>query len=249
MNQQLIFSPDAKRADFRRVELYLKEIFNNSNFIINQDTLRVEQVLSATQGTYNFDLYEGTQSTDRPLEKKLNRNDLFFATHFGLCITKQDDTNDNYGNYPLFTYPEPEFFLGNDGASLLEWEALETVFAGKLSFKTKSVERITDFLTHNFRYVPERVLSVSTTNSYNTHPQYGPTDEARGYYQLTPSLVIDGNQNNTVNVALGRGDRTVIAGGIDAANLSVDTSNVLVLLLHGFSVSNAAEKENKWSSL
>jgi len=246
----IIVSNDKDRAAYSRI----RELMQNENpgveFIINQDTLRLEQVLSASKSSYTFDMYE-TRGSDRPAEKKLNRNHLFFLTHLALCLTKQDTTTTpkRYANYPLFTNPDPNFFLGNDSTNMEEWQALETIFGGKLTIKTSPVVRLEDFLATNFRYVPERNYQVDYGNQVNSeYPQYGPGLEEKGFFSLTPNIIIDGQENNTITLTLGEGDTTLIAGGLSSAGASVNTSNVLVVLMHGFVVVNGAQKVGRWTA-
>jgi hypothetical protein len=245
----IILSMDPERGRYNRVKQFLKEQFGNDQFLINQSTLRVEQELSATKDSYVFDLYEGTQSSDRPLEIKLSRNDLFFATHIAVCLTKQDTstTPAQYGNFPLYTYPEPNFFAGDDSTNPKEFLALETVYNGSYTFKTKTVERISEMATLHNRFVPEaQYLIAAGSQLEDSLPGYGPTLENRGFKALEPAVVIDGNQNNEFRLELGEGDRSLIAGTVDNAGDAVNTRNVLVLLINGFKVPNASEKVNRW---
>jgi hypothetical protein len=236
------------RAAFNRVRKLMKYQNPDVDFIINQDTLRIEQVLEASKNSYTFDFSEN-RGADRKMERKLNRNDLFFITHLAVCIAQQDASNGNYANYVLHTFPDPQIFVGDDSTNLKEYLALETIYGGRLSIKTTPVERLTDFLAHNFRYVPERGVIKKTATQNNDEPaQYGPSLEEKGFFALTPNIIIDGQENNTASLTLGSGDTTLIAGGVDASNDAVDTSNVLVLLAHGFKVVNGAKKVGLWTA-
>ena len=218
--QPTIFSPDIDRASYNRVRAVLKEENPGVDFIINQNTLRIEQPLVTGRNSYKFDLYENSGS-DRPLEEKLNRNDVFFMTHLALCLTKQDETTTpkQYGNYPLFTHPDPNYFIGANGATTPEWQSLLPIFSGgKLTLKTSPVERLKDFLTLHLMYVPERGYLIAAAPQVNAElPQYGPSMEERGFFRTNPTIIIDGNENNSVELSLGAGDTTNIAGGIDGA--------------------------------
>jgi len=241
-------SPSEARAAFTRIQSLLKSETGREDFIINQKTLRVEQELSASKNTYTFDLKE-TNASDRPLEKKLKTNDLFFMTHLALCLTKQDTstTPKQYGNFVLHTNPDPNVFVGDDSSNPLEHVALETIYNGSLSLKTSPLERLSSFDTSMFRFVPERPHTVDYSNP-DQHPQYGPSMEERGYFALTPNIIIDGDDNNTLQLELGAGDTTLIAGAVNAAGNSVNTRNVVVLLAHGFQVVGGAQKLGRWTA-
>lgn len=240
-------STDEQRAVFARLGDWFPANLQAqaSNFIITEASLRVEQLLVNNQNTYNFDLYQGTSNTDRPLEIKLNRNDLFFATHIAIGITKYDPSKSPvwYGNYPLWTYPESNYFVGTGSSAAIEYQALETVYEGNLTFQTGNVVRFGPVATSNFKYVPEGryLLGVaSSTNTTAQDPQYGPAKEGRGFQRVTPNLVIDGQQTNIFSLQLGAGDTTNIAGATNAGGTAVNTRNVLVLQVYGFRAVNAA---------
>ena len=244
MNQSLYFTPSTQRANYSRFrDLLLRE--SGDEFIINEKTLRLESALSANRSNYNLDLFEN-RGSDRPLEEKLNRNDLFFLTHIAMGIAKQDTTAGHYANYPIYYHGDQNVFVGNDGGGdpdSLEWFCVEALFNSKMTIKTSPVERLKDFLTLNFRYVPENVANSTS----KTAGQFGPTMEGRGFYAVNPNIIIDGYDNNTIELTLGTGGYTKIAGGINASNVAVDTSNVLVFLLHGFVAINGARKVGQYT--
>lgn len=245
---------DVERAAYDRIKSLLAAenptLNVESDFIVNQHTLRVEQVLSASQNSYTFTLRDTGNS--RPLERRLNTNDLFFLTHIGLMLCKQDTstTPPQYGNFPLFTNPDPNYFDGdNSGGTPAEFDALNCVYNGELTLATTPVERLKDFSTTILRYVPERGYLEPTTDQDDVeYPQFGPNLDYRGFFRLTPNIILDGDENNTVVVDLGAGDTTQIVGAVDRAGQSVNTRNVLVLMLHGFNVINGAQKLGRWTA-
>lgn len=240
----LYFTPSPQRAAYSRFrDMLLRE--SGEEFIINEKTLRLEAPLSATRSSYNLDLFEN-RGSDRPLEEKLNRNDLFFLTHIAMGVAQQDTTSGHYANFPVYFHGDQNVFVGNDGGGnpeSLEAYCIESLYNSKITIKTSPVERLKDFLTVNFRYVPEQVANTTA----KTSGQFGPSMEARGFYPLNPNIIIDGYDNNTVELELGTGGYTNIAGGINASNVAVDTSNVLVFLLHGFVAINGARKIGQYT--
>jgi len=232
MNGTIVNVPsDAKRAKLDRALAALN--VNPKDFIIHEKTLRLEKELASGRNTYKFNLYENP-GADRPQEVKLNRSDLLIITHAALCIAQQDKTAGNYGNYPLHTFPDPGVFVGDDGSASTEDVALETVYNGQLSITTNNLDRLQGFLTNHFRYVPERAVDSGVP------AMYGPQLDGRGFYAFEPHIIVSGQDNNDAEVQIGEGDTTVIGGGIDASDESVDTSNVLVLMFHGFIISEGA---------
>lgn len=235
----VIISPEKARADY--IRLIEKLGITDDSFIITPKLLLVEQVLSSSKNSYRFDIYE-TRGSDRPAEVKLNRNDLFVASHLGLALYKQDTsvTPAQYANRPFFTNPNPEYFVGNNG----EAAALETVYRGLLSINTKPVDRIQELHTSLFRYVPER--PYNSTDGYLE--QQGPGLEQRGMFPVVPNIIFDGKEDNIITLDLGPGSYAGIEGTVDGAGAAVDTRNVLVLQLFGWVVLNGAESANRWTN-
>lgn len=225
---------DAKRAKLNRALEALNIDINN--YIVNEHTLRLESELKAGKNAYSLQMYENPGS-DRPQEIKLNRNDAFFIIGVGVALAKQDKTTNppRYGNYPLYTFPDPGVFLGVPAAGLNEAQCLEVVYNGKLRIKTNNTDRLTGISTQRFRYVPRRTFGSGV------HAEYGPTLEAQGIFQMEPHIILNGQQNNSVELEVGTGDTAVIAGGLNAAGAAIDTTNVLIIQLHGFLLNEAAE--------
>ncbi|MEM1326151.1 MAG: hypothetical protein AAGI23_09370 [Bacteroidota bacterium] len=251
MNQTII-SSSIDRANYRRALNFMKQRSPGQEFIITPADLRIEKLLSRNANKYSFDLYEN-QGSDRALEIKLNRNNLFFCTHIAICLAKQNGTSatgdGNHGNYPLFTYPDTQYFSGDDGASAKEFEALQTVYNGKLDVTTNPVVRMRDFSTNNFLYRPEsQLLKQAGAQLEDELPQYGPSHGERGFYEVNPTIIFDGHENNSIELELGAGDKTLIAGEVNNANAAVPTRNVVVLLLKGFVVENGAQKVGRWTA-
>lgn len=237
----VILPASSRRAAYERCLHWLRETTGSDEYTISQGDLRLESVLDKNLSTYKFDTLGIGNAQQRPLEKKLNRNDLFFITDMALCITKQDtvSTVKKYSNFPLYTYPDPSVFVGINGSAQTEKDALQTVYNSELTLITGSQKRNNGILTHNFRYLSEMSFEKGS-------PLYGPNDPERGYYPIEPTLVLTGKQDNSFELVLGAGEREVIAGGLSAANEAVNTTNVVVLLLKGFFASNAAESSSRW---
>lgn len=240
-------STDEQRAVYGRLQNWFpaNSMGQASNYIITESTLQVEQLLAANQNMYNFDLYDGSQSADTPTEIKLNRNDLFFATHIAIGIKKYDPSKTPvwYGNFPIFTYPDSNYFVGTGGSAAIEYQALEALYSGQLVFNTGAVNRFGPLATTLLKYVPNRPFELGVASSSATtavFQQYGPAMDGRGFHRVTPNLVIDGQQTNRFTLSLGAGDFTNIAGATNAAGSAVNTRNIVVLQVHGFRAVDAA---------
>lgn len=243
-NKPKILSIEEARADYNRV----RAIVGNA-FTINAKSLILESALDPNQSTYTLEVGEN-KSADRPLEIKLNRNDAFFITHTALGVRRQDETTTpkQYGNYPIYTYPDPNYHSGNDGANPPENEALECLFNGKVTLNTSPTDRLVDFSSNIYKYVPERgYLEATALNTLEEHAQYGPSLAERGFFKHVPHIIFNGNDNNRVKIELGAGNKAVIDGHVDSANQAVDTRNVLVYQLFGFVVINGARNANQWA--
>ena len=241
----IIFSPDMTRADYNRV---LEKV--GSNFIINQKTLRLEHELNPSINSYRFELSEN-KGSDRPLEIKLNKNDTFFLTHLALGIVRQDTstTPKQYANFPIFTYPDSNYFTGDDTSNPEEFRALEALYNGLLSVKTSPTERLRDFATNMFKYVPERgYLVAAGSQTEDEYPQYGANLEEKGFFKLTPNIILNGQENNSFDLTLGSGNTALIDGHVNASNAAVNTRNVVVLQMHGFEVVNGATAASRWGN-
>lgn len=217
-------------------------------FIISEKTLILERELVAGQNSYRFNLYEN--NNERPLEKKLNRNDGFVISHLALTIRKQDTstTPKQYGNFPDFTHPDANYFVGV-ASSINESDCLENIYAGDLTLTTNNTKIIEELSTEHFRFVPERGYTVAAgSQTRDEWPQYGPSLEEKGFYPYSVNAILNGADNNEVTLNLGAGNYSVIAGGVNAAGASVNTSNVVRVKLHGFEIAEAAQAALKWGT-
>lgn len=244
----VIMPLDTRRSGYRRAQQFIEKLTGRTDFIINGDTLRLEQALTPDTNSYVFNLEK--EGDSRPLASHLNRNDIFILSYLMVGICKYDPVNQLFGNYPIFTSPDPNYFVGalaaNGGP---EWQALETIYNGSLTVKTATLDRLQNFATSNFRFVPERGYIKQAGSQINDEfPQYGPNDEARGYYPINPNIVLSGQEENQVQLRLGQGDTGNIAGAIDDQGAAVDTRNAVVILAHGYTIKNAAQAAGRWNS-
>ena len=252
----IIINTDSRYVKFCRVRDALRAagMGDPSKYIVYEKTLRLEQLLSTTRTRYDFNLYE-TPDAGRPQEIKLSRNDLFFVSHIGVFVYKQNTVADpaEYGNTQLFTYPDPNFFPGSAVAATapFEWQCLYLVWRGKLSIYTDPVQRMKDFSTEQCMFVPNRTYIepafVGITSAI--FPQFGADIAQRGFYELAAMPALYGQQTNRLSIELGVGNQSVIDCAVDAAGDAAETRNVLAIHLHGFNVENGGVAAPLWDFL
>lgn len=233
------------------LEQRVREMFGDPSgrqFQVNPKTLKIHQRLQAGKNSYTFHVYENPTG-DHPLDIKLPRNSAFVVFNMGLYLKKEGSTagSENYGNYPLFTFPDPNYFVGNDATNPEEWEALLTIYHGSTTFKTKPVDRLDKLANLHFLNIPEKSTILVTAPMVNAEfAQYGPSLEEKGLFRLPKGIILDGADDNQIQLDLASGNTTVIAGGINASNVAVATRNTVCYLLHGFEVVNGARKVNQY---
>lgn len=222
-----IVSTEKLRADYNRLKNIIPDL---PSYIVTPHTLRVEKALEANQNQYEFDLIENS-SSDRALEQKLNRNDMFVIIYMRLLVAKQNAVAGNFANYPSLTYVDGNYFSAPGAA-----DALRTIYNGKLTLKTDNVDRLQDFRTNLLEYVPERgYLNASGDQTAPEFPQMGSTVEGKGFFPVIPNIILSGQQNNKVLLTLGAGSYANIG---DSAG---DETNIVAIEFFGFQINNAAE--------
>ena len=228
------------RATFERT----KAVF--PKFVISRQVLRVEESLSPNKSEYSFQLKQGNSSTDGPLENLLNDSDAFVLTHIAIGIKKQDTTLTPpwYGNYQVYNYPPQATFVGAPAGKAVEWQSLLTIWNGKLSFRTGSLERIKPTDTNEYLFAPAAADQAATVIS--SRRIFG--DDGQGWVEQQATLLLDGSQNNEFRLQLGSGDITGIDGSYVAGGGATATSrNVLVLMALGVNIANGAESAKRFA--
>lgn len=210
-----------QRALFQRLEKVMMDVGVPGNSVVSPYELRVEQDITGSKTSYEFNLYQS--QSDNPIEKKLNRNDGFFISHFGLGVYKLA-TADEEGQERVLFWPDPDVFSAANEA-----DAIRQFYNGKLTLKTTPLERMR-LSTRLLEYNPGVVND--TTNFYAAYGNsfVGPTLEQKGLFPVDPSPILDGNDDNEVVLTLGPGDAS-------AAGTPAD--NKVVLLVYGFLVERA----------
>lgn len=243
MTPTINITPDISRADFNRMLNTLN--ISANDYLIHQDTLRIEAILSSSNNRYKLNFFENPGS-DNPSEKKLNRNDVFAVTHISLGVAKYNPSSTpvNWSGVVYFN-EDGNYFEGNNGESA----ALLTVWNGLLKLKTSTNDRVEDFKTNILRMVPERgYQKLASPQTADEHAMYGGNGgmDAKGFFKLTPNIILNGQQDNFAELVLGQGAKTGIEGTVDSAGDAVTTRNLLVFQAHGFLIHDAANPALRW---
>lgn len=215
-------------------------------FVMSRQVLRVEEPLANNKTTYTFQLKQGNNSTDGPLENLLNDADAFVMCAVAIGIKKQDTTLTPpwYGNFQVYNYPPQATFVGAPAGRAVEWQALLTIWNGKLSFKTGSLERIKPTDTNEYLFAPAGADQAATVIS--SRRAFG--QDNQGWVEQQPLFLLDGSQNNQFTLDLGSGDILAIDGSYVAGGGQTATSrNILVLSVLGINIANGAEAAKRFA--
>lgn len=207
----------------RRARIYnkLKAAFAPEGFNVIADSyIRVEQVLVNGKAEYLFDHKKiGNES---PTENKLNEQDLFRATDLGIFLMAESKTKT--GNGLLQTYPNP--FVFADIAGALQNADLETVYNGRMVFKTGDTTYLPDLPILDCR-VCRTAQQTATTNRSERLP-------SDGYLPLMPGYTLRGRENNNMSLVIPANANTLVQTDNAATYISK-----VVLILRGFKVTGA----------
>lgn len=241
-----IIAPDVNRFNFERVvnELAIQKGIPTGDVKAGYKhmphVLRIAQYISPTASSYTFTVRKGVD-TPIPGEIKLDTQDAFAVTGIGLRFSKADFASgaySNHGNFPHFTFPDPNYFVGApaSGTTKKEWEALQTLLNGTLQVNVGGDTVVDGLVASLLTFNPP----ATYTSSPVALPQLGGSIEEHGAYQLTPQYILDAAQDNSfvLNLAAGATDRTLIDGSVTAAGAAATTRNLVWLYLFGFKIKN-----------
>lgn len=252
---------DRLRSTFERVQPKFQ------NFMMQTGVLRREIPLASTQNTYKISLKSGEGNDPNGAsggEVFLDQNDAFVLCALAIGIKKQDTSlaTKRYGNYQVYTYPDPQTFVGAPASNAEEWEALLTIWNGTLSFRTNTLQRIKAISSEIFLYVPPTQVTdpIATSNTASaayagngqTNPrlaQYGGWDwESQGFKELQPTLLLDGSENNQFELTLGAGNTVALDGSWTSGGAQTATTrNVLVVQAMGLLIPDGAKSAKEFS--
>jgi hypothetical protein len=241
-----IVTPEVQRGTYERIisELAVQKTIPaemvKAGYKIMPSVLKIGAYLAPGQSTYVFNIRKGV---DSPIsgESKLDQTDAFAVTGLSIRFSKVDfsaGAYSNHGNYPAFTYPDPNYFNGaGTGATppKPEWQGLQTVVNGNMQVNVGG-----DIV------VDGTAASLMTFNPAATYtatplalPQIGGESlNEHGFFMLTPQYILDGGQDNSFVLTVAPGDRTLIDGNLTSAGAAATTRNILWLFVLGYKVKN-----------
>lgn len=229
---------------------YERAVARFPGFITQRSELRIEQALKTNQNQYNFQIKQGSSTSDGPNAVLLNDQDAFVLVATQIYVIKQDATTTppQYNNAQRFSYPDPQTFVGAPAGKAKEYSALWTIWNGTMSFNTSSLQRMKPFDLYSHLYAPQAQVIPSdngTTPELLTllNPTLaefnGPANDA--WVEIQPTILLDGSQNNTFQINLGSGDITAIDGSYAAdGGQDATTRNYLGLRLLGLLISEGS---------
>jgi len=239
-----------QRADFDRAVRAVAAASNLSpeqvmeNFTISKQTLLMVAPLSTASQQYQFYPVQaaGPGLPNGLSQIQMNKNDWFYVSGLGLQFGKGDFSSSsgafsNTGNFPRFSFPDPNYFTGAPAGQKTEVECLNTVVNGVLNLTVMSNPVIINLVCRNLVFNPQSTYLATPV----TYPQIGPSQIERGYSDLTPNVVLDGNADNVFTVTLANGAITDIDGATWPGTTAATTRNLLYLCADGWIVKNQAD--------
>lgn len=192
------------------------------------DTLQLIGALSPSTSTYNLDPVKGVTATV-PTSRLMDRSDLFAVTGVGILFSRATYSSASsslsaYGDYEAFTYPHSIVFSGSG-----EQAGLLNVVNGEISLNVQNDQQWA-------LPVKDLVFKQAFINAQVQTIVYGGTDGQQGIRLLTNLVVLDGNNDNNVQVSLPTGGTLTNIDG----NTNASTRNTIIVRLRGFRIRSAA---------
>lgn len=246
---------DPSRAGMLRFHSWIREnaSLQPSELLIGEKILRLEMPLIDTDAEYIFRLTQEMGGL-RPMEERIAKDDLFFVESIGLYVTKADvsegtgtsaKATKGGGKYPLFAYPDSQFFVGKSGNDF-EYQNLEAIYNGTMTVENGTTKLLPkDFLTINYRKVPENTLVPAA----NGLPYLNGFDIQNSMVSVPSNPTFLGSNQASISVRLPKQDGGYkgLDGRFKNDGTEATTRNILVLLLKGHIAVDLATKSNRYA--
>jgi hypothetical protein len=246
MANNIIVTPDRSRGDFQRiaesiassmglpVDAFLRQ------YKIMKQILKLGAYLNPATSTYTLSPRKGVDLLI-PGTVLLDQNDFFAINSLGLKIGRAAFSGgiySNHGNYPSLTYPDPAYFTGTGTSAGSEATSLLTLVNGVTSISVNNDVQMDGVLNQDLMLNPQRQYVAASL----TPPQYGGWDEAsRGFYDITPNLILDASADNGIVVTLSpNGARGNIDGAVSTGTTDSGVRNIVYVCLEGWKIKNLA---------
>lgn len=242
----IVVTPDRLRGDYQRVAESIASSLGlpldafTRQYKIMRHILLLGAYLNPSTSTYTLSPRKGVD-THIPGTILLDQNDFFAINSFGIKIGRAAFASGNYsnhGNYPKLTYPDPAYFTGTGTAVGSEATSLLTLVNGVTSISVNNDVQMDGVANQDLMLNPQRQYVASAL----TAPQYGGWgEESRGFYDITPNLILDASADNGIVVTLSpNGARANIDGAISTGTTDSGIRNIVYVALEGWKIKNLA---------
>jgi hypothetical protein len=214
-------------AQRRAMQLELKAKF--PQYSPELGYLRVDRPLNNADAIYSFDILKGNYPATN-VERLLDKNDTFYATHVGFLLSAQD--NNKRGKAVLQTFPfagATSPFVTVTGTSVAGIEDLELIYNSEFKLTVGNKNYIAGISTREMRWVPQ--AQMNGTNPKNQ------IDSAYNGLVEVGKICFSGRDDIQVTLNL----PTYTAGTLDWKAVTASTDNVLSFYALGVLVKGTAQ--------
>jgi hypothetical protein len=189
----------AKRVNFSLIKSKYNSI-GKSNVRLTQSSLFLTQDIDATKSTYDFDVLENQTATLTNDQIRLNINDEFVVTHFGVYL---------YGTWTAQTGAEPPVKIGT-GTQLLTYSPLEldaecivtkNLYAGQLKIAVNNVVYLEKWDLRKCEYVPRTQFNTQLAGT-NVASMASNDFSDNALIAFEPMLTLSGAKKNDISIRL-----------------------------------------------
>ena len=238
------FTPDIDRGNYERIVALLSKQMGltpegfKAQYKVMPAVLKMGVYLNPGLSAYQLSPRKGVDPVI-PNTILLDQNDFFGITGISMRIGRaafSANTYSNHGNYPVLTYPDPNYFTGNGTAAGKEWEGLQCIVNGQVGIGVNNDAMVDPILAQELFYNPEATYTATPL----AYPRFGGSQGERGMYPLTPQIILDASADNQVTVNLANGAKLNIDGNISATTVDSGVRNILYVMLSGWKIKNLA---------
>lgn len=206
-------------------------LFANVDFIAEPSYIRSENVITNAKNTYSFETRSDLlqKQSDRPLQKGVDNNDLFFAAAWGLFLDYRLTTSK--AEVTLQTYPNSiAFAAATTGCT---YQQLEIFYNSQIQFQVGSTVFYQAYDTQRFRSVPQTQQNAATTAAAGNWSESRLEDNL---VTMDPYAILSGAATNKIILTI-----PALPAVPDVASATADSENVVTLYLTGVTIKNGAD--------
>ena len=228
----LTIDDEYDRAAYDRIKFLFQGI---DGFLVQPAYIRSEQVITNTKNSYQFETRSDLLlQQNRPLNKGVDNNDLFFATSWGLFLDNRVTTSK--AQVTLQTYPNSIVFAA--ATTGCTYAQLEIFYNSQIQFQVGSTVFYEAYDTQRFRKVPQTQQTLATSGAGGN---WSESQLRSNLVKVAPFVVLSGAAQNKIILT--------VPALPDTTDVAVDTNtqptgeNVLTLYFTGFTIKNGADKK------